>query len=306
MNTTLSDQLEQRGWKGRVVSIERLHDVQNEIKDRQRTGDFDAAFSAYLDTQIDFEPPEDLHGVRSLIIVAARDPQVRFSFSWNGGHKRLVVPPTYLHGRKSDERVEAMLTEILEPEGYQVRRATLPKKLLAVRSGLAEYGKNNVAFMPGWGSFVRFSVFFSDLPCRQDGWRESRLMDRCQDCSACRNICPTGAIPMDRILLRADLCTTYHNEQPIDIGFPAWLEPGWHNCIVGCLHCQRVCPENKDVTGWIEEGAEFSPEETLLFLQGNPLDQLPQETADKLEQWDLTQFLELFPRNLKVLLDPVA
>jgi len=306
MKTTLIEKLEQHGCKARVVSIERLHDVRNEIKDRQRTGDFDEAFSAYLDTQIDFEPPEDLQRARSLIVVAVGDPQVRFSFSWNGRHTRLAVPPTYLHSRESDRHVEEVLTEILDPEGYRVRLGTLPKKLLAVRSGLAQYGKNNIAFVPGMGSFVRFTVFFSDLPCLQDDWHDLRMMDRCEDCSACRNICPTGAIPTDRFLLRAELCTTFHNEQPADIEFPSWLDRSCHNCLVGCLHCQRVCPENKDVLDWIEEGAEFTPEETLLLMRGTPLEQLPSETADKIERWDLTEVVELFPRNLKVLLDSRA
>ncbi len=306
MKTTLIEELEKRGWRARVVSIDRLRDLQDEIEDRHTAGAFDEAFSEYLGTQLDFETPTDLQGARSLIVVAVGDPLVRFGFAWNGTRTRLMVPPTYLHSRRSDDHVEAVLTELLGPQGYRVRRAALPKKLLAVRSGLAEYGMNNIAFVPGMGSFVRFAVFYSDLPCPHDGWQEARMMDRCQDCSACRNICPTGAIASDRFLLRAELCTTFHNEQPVEVQFPDWIDRSWHNCLVGCLHCQRVCPENKGVLDWIEEGAQFTPEETLLLMKGTPLEQLPSETADKIERWDLTEVVELFPRNLKVLLDSRA
>lgn len=306
MTSTLIQEMEQRGYQARVVSIDRVHDIRNEIERRQTSGAFDHAFSEYLDTQLDFDTAKVLPEARSLIVVAVADPLVRIGFSWNGSHTRLAVPPTYLHSQRSDGEVEATLTELLEREGYRVRIAALPKKLLAVRSGLAEYGTNNIAYVAGMGSFVRFSVFLSDLPSPNDDWQETRIMERCRDCSACRNICPTGAIPSDRFLLRAELCTTFHNEQPVEVAFPGWIDPAWHNCLVGCFHCQRVCPENKDVVGWIEEGAEFTPEETVLLVQGASLEQLPPDTVDKLELWDLVQLVELFPRNLKVLLDSHA
>lgn len=306
MIPTLIEGLKQRGYHARIVSIDRLHDLRTEIEHRHEAGHFDAAFAAYLDTQLDFELPEDARDARSLIVVAVSDPLVQFGFSSNGSQTRLLVPPTYLHWQRSDGRVQAALTELLKPHGYRVTLAALPKKLLAVRSGLAEYGTNNIAYVAGLGSFVRFSVFYSDLPCRNDEWREATIMARCRDCSACRNICPTGAIPTDGFLLRADLCTTFHNERPADVEFPSWLDASCHNCLVGCLHCQRVCPENRDVVGWIEDGAEFSAQETALLMQGIPLERLPAETLDKIERWDLTELVELFPRNLKVLLEAGA
>jgi epoxyqueuosine reductase len=84
--------------------------------------------------------------------------------------------------------------------------------------------------------------------------------------------------------------------------FPEWLDPSWHNCLMGCLHCQRVCPENKNVVEWIEEGAEFSSEETALLLEGVPLCQLPAATVEKMEQTDLVSIMYALPRNLEVLL----
>jgi epoxyqueuosine reductase len=303
MKTTLIEGLEKRGYRGRVVSIERLGELRDEIENRQNEGDLDQEFLSYLGKHLDFTQPQDLQWARSLIVVAVEDPQVRFSFAWNGLETSLIVPPTYLHSGPSDGRVESVLSEILEPEGYRVAKAALPKKLLAVRSGLAEYGRNNIAFVAGTGSFARLSVFYSDLPCHQDDWQEARMLDRCQDCSACLNSCPTGAISPDRFLLRAERCTTFHNEMPAERPFPDWIDPSSHHCLVGCLHCQRVCPENREVLDWVEDGAEFSSEETELLLQGVEFDLLPPAMAEKLERWDLTQLLELFPRNLEVLLD---
>ena len=108
--------------------------------------------------------------------------------------------------------------------------------------------------------------------------------------------------PSERFLLHAERCITFHNEKPGDIPFPAWIDPSWHNCLVGCLHCQRVCPQNREFLHWVEERVEFSQEETALLLQGVALDQLPPATAKKLEQSDMVELLDVLPRNLGVLL----
>jgi len=82
------------------------------------------------------------------------------------------------------------------------------------------------------------------------------------------------------------------------MGLPRWIDSSWHNCLVGCLHCQRVCPENREVWPRVKEGTEFSQEETALLMEGLPFDQLPGATAEKLELLDLDAFVEIFPRNL--------
>ena len=128
------------------------------------------------------------------------------------------------------------------------------------------------------------------------------MMERCQTCQACLRNCPTGAITGERFLLHAERCITFHNEEPGDVPFPAWMDPSWHNCLVGCLHCQSICPENKDVLAWIEDGAEFTAHETALLLDGVSLDRLPATTAEKLQHWDLVDLVDVLPRNLKVLL----
>lgn len=128
------------------------------------------------------------------------------------------------------------------------------------------------------------------------------MMEICQNCQICRKACPTNAIPSDRFLLRAERCIVYHNERKGSIPFPEWMNPSWHNCVVGCLHCQRACPENKMLLQWIEEQEEFSEEETRLLMKGIHLDQLPLSTTAKLRRLSLIDYLESLPRNLLVLL----
>jgi epoxyqueuosine reductase len=137
----------------------------------------------------------------------------------------LILPPTYLGATEVLRQIEGLLAECLAPEGYYVAPARLPRKILAVRSGLAEYGRNNIGYVPGMGSFFQLTVFYSELPCQEDTWREPRMMDRCQDCQACLTKCPTGAISSERFLLRAERCLVFHNERSSDHPFPDWIDP---------------------------------------------------------------------------------
>jgi epoxyqueuosine reductase len=178
----------------------------------------------------------------------------------------------------------------------------LPKKVLAVRSGLAAYGKNNITYVPGMGSYFGLVTAYSDLPAPDHDWQESRMMERCVKCSACQQACPAGAITADRFLLHAERCISFHNEKPGSVPFPAWLDPSWHNCLVGCLLCQRLCPENKDMREWVVDGVEFSQEETALLLERVPADQLPAAMVDKMKRQHLDAYFGRLPRNLEALL----
>lgn len=303
MNVDVLAELEKRGLRGRVVSASRVGDLGAEIEGRHRDGSYDeAVYRTYL-RHFSFDPPAEIAGASSLIIVASPQPAVRFTFLYKGERFRPVVPPTYFHG--TDEVAREVLAGALGPAGYRVVLAAVPKKLLAARASLAAYGKNNVAYVPGMGSFFRLAAFYSDLPPpAADGWREPARLERCGECELCGRACPTGAIAADRFLLHAERCITFHNEQPPEVPFPAWLEPAWHDsCVVGCLRCQRACPVDENVRGWVEDAASFSEEETALLLEGVPLEDLPAETAEKLRRTGLAEYVEYLPRNLGVLVE---
>jgi epoxyqueuosine reductase len=302
MLAELRQRLEEQGYKGGVLPARHLPDLREDIEARHRDGLFDQEFYEERLTSFDWQPPESLPGAQSIIVVAVPDPQRQIAFTWGGDSIPAIVPPTYLHWQDVDQRVENALTEALSPDGYQVALANLPKKLTAVRSGLAAYGRNNVTYVPGLGSFHRLVLLWSDLPCEEDNWRELRMMEACEKCQACRRACPTGAIHPDRFLLRAERCLTFLNEKPPEVPFPDWVDPSWHNCLVGCLHCQRVCPENKEVRDWIEGDEVFTEEETALLLKGTAQEYLPPEMVAKLQRLDLTELLEVLPRNLAALL----
>jgi len=114
-------------------------------------------------------------------------------------------------------------------------------------------------------------------------------------------VCPNGVIGEDRFLIRVERCLTFLNEQPAEKEFPGWVDPSAHNAIVGCMHCQRVCPYNKAFIGSYTEGGEFSEIETAYLLEGEFKGEKAKAMEEKLKLIGLD--LSIFPRNLQVLLD---
>jgi len=294
--------VEARGWRGRAVPRGHVRELEAEFVDNRRAR-LDATFYQERLVTLRFEPPADLPGAQSVIVVAVPRPQTQGVFTWKGRRTALILPPTYTRYRAIAREVSAWLGKRLAEGGYRATETPLPLKLLAVRSGLGTYGKNNVCYVPGMGSFLELVAVYSDMPCDEDAWQEPRMLERCQECSACLRACPSGAITAERFLLKAERCIVFHNERPGSVPFPDWMDPAWHNCIEGCMLCQKICPEDKPFREWIEGTQEFSEEETGLLLKGVTREQLPAATLAKLEQLDLVDDVGIFPRNLGVILN---
>jgi epoxyqueuosine reductase len=299
LNSALFERTGKQGFQVKIVSIEHVGDLETEIMTRYQKGLLDPdLYDAYL-ASFDFACHQKFKDARSLIVVSVPQPQVKVTFFREDKSYPVVIPPTYYFAIDND--VADLLKADLEPQGYQLQKVRLPDKLLAVRSGLAQYGKNNITYVKGMGSFQRPVVFISDYPCEEDSWGKATVLEHCENCSACLKACPTNAIVSDRFQLYAERCLTFHNER--SEAFPQWLSPSWHNCLVGCMICQKVCPANKDVVKWIEAGATFDNEETDLILNGVSKERLPQETIEKLKGLDIMSYYDVLGRNLKVLIE---
>lgn len=290
--------LERVGFKARAVSIEHLGELENEIERIHSQGLL--ADGVYRDYHyaFDFKIPEALPQPRSIIVVAARVPALEATFTLDGRSFQAIVPPVYNHD--TDQQVYDCIISVLKPEAYQLANAGVPKKLLATSSGLAEYGKNNITYVEGMGSYHRLAAFFTDAPMPEDHWQKPQMLKRCETCTACVKKCPSGAVSIDRFLLRAEKCITYHNES--ERPFPDWIDPSWHNCLIGCMICQDVCPENPPSVRRTVHVATFSAEETELVLQTAPKENLHKKTLEKLELVGLADDYKLLSRNLKALL----
>jgi epoxyqueuosine reductase len=292
--------IEERGWKGRIIPIGHLADLKDAIFGPLKQGLIDESLYRDQLSFLSFDPPEDLPAALSIVIVAVPTPQMRIIFHRQDRRIPVVVPPTYVSYTPRTESIQSALADLLRSEGYHLAKPQLPLKTLAVRSGLADYGRNNICYVDSMGSFLQLVGAFSDLPCESDPWREPKMLDRCESCVACIRHCPTKAITSDRFLLHAEHCLTYHNEAASD--FPGWINPTWHHCLIGCLRCQTACPENKAVLNWFEDRAEFSEQETDLFLKRVPLEQLPAEAISRIKSLEINEDYQLLCRNLSMII----
>jgi epoxyqueuosine reductase len=290
------------GWRAAIMPFSSRAEATRGIALRHARGELDEAFYAervaYLAGEFDSEIPNP----RSLFAVAVPDRPVRVRFTFEEKTLEAIVPPTYIHGERSDRAVEERIRKVLAPAGFTVARAQGPKKAMLTLSELGQYGRNNLAYVAGLGSYHRPVVLVSDVPYEEVPRREEPMaLPRCSTCTACLAACPTHAIGEDRFLVHAERCLTFWNEKPPDVSFPSWVRPEWHNALVGCLRCQEVCPENRPFIGSIVEGPCFDEEATRAFLAGASKKDLPVEVQEMLEDWDLADFLDVLPRNLGAL-----
>lgn len=291
--------LEQRGYQARIVPIQRLQRLREDLEKQRRTEALNRDFDKERLSLFDFDVTDRHENIRSIIITAARQPHVRLTVAYDGQIIPLMVPPTY--SPEVDHDIKATLLDVLSPAGFTVYRRSLPLKPLAVHSGLARYGKNNIVYVDGMGSYCRLAAFYSDMPCPEGEWHDMAYMDTCESCRACLKACPTGAISEDRFLLYAEQCLTYVNECAGP--FPEWVDPSWHHCLFGCLDCQISCPENQKLPLWVESGDSFSDSETDFLLKGADAGDFPQDIQRKLAGFDFLQDRNELARNLRVLIE---
>jgi epoxyqueuosine reductase len=288
-------QLKSIDGDSRLVSINHLDELRVEISEKREESKWYKEFrKEYL--AFDFQPPRTIPEAKSIIITAMRQPIINASFVLNGRISRVIVPPGY--STSEYDKLENALLDLLKPLGYKLERAKLPLKLLAVHSGLAEYGKNNIAYVPGMGSYLRLAAFYSDLPCSGDSWEPVRAMDECAVCNTCIELCPSAAISAEYFPIYPQKCITYYNER--SEAFPAWIDSSWHNCLLGCMNCQEYCPKNIETSPWMDT-VEFNAEETALLFQGVAYDDLPQSMIQRVKHCGLQYALDIFPRNFGLL-----
>ncbi len=305
MINSVKQEILKHGDKSEIVPISRLEDIRMDTDNLKSSGLLNKFQENIIDGNYIINSPAADFEINSIIIVASPSPSLaRITFNWKGNEIPLMLPASYLDMETVPERIEDYLNEFLISKGHHVIYTTkLPHKLLAVRSGLGLYGKNNICYVEGMGSFQDLTLYFSDILCTEDNWTEISHMNLCNTCEACLNNCPTKAITKERFLLDTDRCLTYHNEADSRFSFPEWIDINAHNCIYGCHRCQTVCPQNKNFSDNIISPACFTEAETLLLLEGKALDQYPEELVTKLKELNMIKYLKVLPRNLKVLFE---
>ena len=258
-------------------------------------------FGEVLTTVSSWQLPE---WVKSVVVVVTPKAAFRVGFDLGGRVLEAILPPTYRRYLATFEEVRQDLQAHALP-GARVERIQAPLKAVATRLGLVRYGRNNITYAAGIGSYLQLCGYVTDaqLPGADRSPQPPMLLDECDGCDTCRLACPTGAIVEERVLLHAERCLTFANELPGP--WPQWVPATAHHCLLGCLACQRCCPANPGLE-ISDSGVTFTSDETRVLLGEPPPNggRIEGGIRSKIQDLGLSGEEEpVLGRNLRALLD---
>lgn len=165
------------------------------------------------------------------------------------GNPELAYVSRYATGRDYHKLIRSRIQTLADriesvagPFGYRAFTDSAPvlEKALARNAGLGWIGKHSNLINPKAGSWFFLGELYTDLPLPIDPpFAESH----CGTCSACIDICPTGAI-VGPYRVDARKCISYLTIE-LRGSIPEQFRPMIGNRIYGCDDCQLVCPWNR-------------------------------------------------------------
>lgn len=296
------------GYK--TLSIGHLNELQEDIDKLQHEGKIsnNEIFRSYIDTK-KFIIPENIPDAKSIIIIAISGKLGVINFNLDAEKHDAMIPPNYYdRGVEIEDLKNLILKEIIKKPGYKIEYTRdLHLKLLAVRSGLGKYGRNNICYVDKMGSLFNLYAFFTDFQFDEDNWYDIRMMETCEKCTICIKNCPTGAIPApndENFVININKCIPVYNE--IRGIVPDWIPSNAHNALMGCLKCQIPCPGNRDALKKMWRFEDISEKETKMILDGKIDEKLVNSISEKLKMFspsDADNMIPVIKRNLQFLIN---
>ena len=293
-------------YKYKTVSVEHLKELQEFINQLDRQGKLsdNERYRNYLSPKR-FTLPENFLDAKFIIILAHFTPLMVVDFLLNNKKYEAMLPPECYHtAMTNDIWIKLIEEEIIKQSGYRIEAVEpIPLKLLAVRSGLGKYGRNNICYVDQMGSFLTLCAFFTDYEFAEDNWQELKMMDNCDSCRICMLECPCDCIREENFVIDAPKCISWYNERNGE--FPEWMDPAVHNALLGCMRCQMSCPENDRAMEFTGRFEDIPEEETINILNGT-IGEAALESISKIfgpfTEAELEDFTPILKRNLSALI----
>jgi epoxyqueuosine reductase len=293
-------------YRYKTLPVSRFRELQAEY-DKSLASPLCSQVKAFRDqvAKLSFKIPADFPTAKSVIVVAAFTKSMYARFTVDGAQFRVLVPPQYYADDMNAARLRGIVQkEIVKNTNNRIVdiSESVPLKLLAARSGLGLYGKNNLIFVDGMGSYNLLYAFLTDYAFPEDSWTQMDILGRCRRCDHCVRSCPTSCFVQGSLPINIDRCVTLFNERPGV--FPNWMLRSSHTALMGCVRCQDSCPEDGGYAEISEMLEDVSEDETRKILKGMADDALLKSLQRKLRQFRPTASKEAFPiltRNLSVL-----
>jgi epoxyqueuosine reductase len=291
--------LTEKNIKFKLINIDCLDKIKKEYESNLKNEILSKKlYKLYLESMA-FDYGKIFPGARSILITSFPSFPIAAEMMYGGKKYDILVPPTYSVSMFEGIDFHGYLKDLFNRNGYRIYYAKLPQKYLAVRSGLNEYGRNNISYNEEYGSFLTVDTFLTDIETDERLPDEFILMDECRDCMKCINACPTKAIKENRFIIDAEKCITFMNENTDPI--PDDMRKSIHNCWVGCMNCQIVCPKNENVKNIKNDPVKFTSDETE-FIINNENEKFPENILNKLKILGIFEYSEALTRNLKLLI----
>jgi epoxyqueuosine reductase len=292
---------QERGYRIGIGGIDLLKNVIEELEQRKTRREIDPNFFeenlSFIRDLNDFEMKQP----SSLIMIAAPRSAHIVNFEFDEKIIEMVLPPTYVDYRSLFENIRQELEKHVFAGQVQVTTLSAPLKVLACLLGVVSYGRNNLTYIPEFGSYFQLAGFLVNTLIPKTESIENKMkpvLSECANCNACIKACPMGVINRDRFLIHAEKCYTLYSESLSPI--PSEIHSPSPDCIIGCMKCQVICPVNKDRLKFKYTGVSFSSKETHAILVPNFMNtKLSEAIEAKFSPLGLSESSDMLFRNFR-------
>ena len=135
--------------------------------------------------------------------------------------------------------VGMMISYYIKSLGYEARNHMdgnylMVMPLAAKAAGLGDLGRHALLVTPEYGSRIRLGAVTTDMPLLKNGPSPLKILDFCEACGRCAQLCPSKAISQESIG-KIDGVERWQTKQ--ELCFKKWMEFG-----TDCGICMASCP----------------------------------------------------------------